>query len=175
MWEVPIVMAAAFMGANKWLDKQLAKVEEEKGKEHENHKRYNVLVEGVIPDLYQFYQEMDEVVENLQDRNLEDKFVKDMDKLVEFMCVCEEPAGVPTVQNMVMAAMAARNCGMDQHSSPQMAPIFKEILMGEIRRTSLSPHLRADALAASASIIETMFPDKPSELSTYRGRKLREA
>lgn len=175
-WEVPIVLAAAFLGANRWLDKKLKECEEGEARQYKTANRYQVLADGVVPDLYQFYQEMDGVIERLESKEAERQFCENMDKLVDFMCVCKEPEGNPTVQNLVMMAMAGKNCGVGQQPSEEttgFADVFREHLLGEIRRTSPSqPHLEK-ALEASANIIDLMFPDKVSELSTYHGRMLK--
>lgn len=177
-WEVPIVLAAAVMGANKWLDKQLKKIEEEDSRKKEAEKRYQVLADGVVPDLYQFYQEMDGVIERLTSKNQEREFCENMDKLVQFMCACNEPEGVPTVQNLMMMAMSAKNSGMDcvgKEGFPPFGDILKDHLAGEIMRTSPNSQATKVAMAASAKIIDIMFQKKDnlSKLSTYLGRKLK--
>jgi len=176
-WEVPIVLAAAFLSANRWLDKKLKECEEEETRQYEADKRYRMLADGVVPDLYQFYQEMDGVIERLESKDAERKFCENMDKLVEFMCVCKEPEGNPTVQNLMMMAMAGKNCGVENDGpvgSKGFVDVFTEHLLGEIRRTSPSKPQTEKALEASANIISTMFPDKVSKLSTYHGRRVKE-
>jgi hypothetical protein len=176
-WEVPIVLAAAFLGANRWLDKKLKECEEKETRQHGSDKRYQMLADGVVPDLYQFYQEMDGVIERLESRDAERKFCENMDKMIEFMCVCKEPEGNPTVQNLMMMAMAGKNCGVENQSAGDTSgfvDVFKEHLLGEIRRTSPGRSHTERALVASANIISAMFPDKVSELSTYRGRMVKE-
>jgi hypothetical protein len=175
-WEVPIVLAAAFLGANRWLDNRLKECEEEETRQHEADKRCQMLAEGVVPDLYQFYQEMDGVIERIGSKDAARRFCEDMDKLIEFMCVCKEPEGNPTVQNLMMMAMAGKNCGLEKESSSgsqDAVDVFVEHLLGEIRRTSPSKSQTEKALEASANIINTMFPDRVSELSIYTDRKVR--
>jgi len=176
-WEVPIVLAAAFLGANRWLDNKLKECEEEETRQYEADKRYQMLADGVVPDLYQFYQEMDGVIERLESRDAERRFCENMDKLVEFMCVCKEPEGNPTVQNLMMMAMAGKNCGLEKDGpggTQGVVDVFMEHLLGEIKRTSPNKSQMEKALEASANIINTMFPDKVSELSTYHGRRVKE-
>lgn len=176
VWEVPIILVAAFAGANRWLDNKLKEYEGEEAEKYEVDKRYQVLADGVVPDLYQFYQEMDGVIEGIQSKDVEKKFCENMDKLVEFMCVCKEPEGTPTVQNMVMMGMSAKNCGLDQQGqqgSSEFASLLRDNIMGEILRTSPGEQHTKSALTASANIVEAMFSDKLSKLSTYPGRMLR--
>jgi len=176
-WKVPVVLAAAFVGVNQWLDKKLKECEEKETRQHEAGRRYQMLADGVVPDLYQFYQEMDGVIESLGSRDAERKFCENMDRLIEFMCVCNEPEGNPTVQNLMMMAMAGKNCGLEKEGpsgSQGAVDVFMEHLLGEIQRTSPSKSQMEKALEASANIINTMFPDKVSELSIYNNRGVRE-
>lgn len=176
-WEVPFVLAAAFVGANRWLDKKLKEIEEDEAKEKEAEVRYKNLAEGVVPDLYQFYQEMDGVIDRLTGKDQEENFCKNMNTLVEFLCSCKEPDGNPTVQNILMTAMAAKNCEVNGHHSQfseEFAKVIGEHLLGEIGRTSTNPVLTRRALEASAEVMKVMFTDKSSELSTYKARKLKE-
>jgi len=171
VWVVPIV-AAAMVGVNKFLDKKLNSIKEEE----EDQKRYRILADGVIPDLYQFYGEMDGVIERLSSREQEQAFCENINKLVEFMCHCKEPQGVPTVQNLVMMGMAAKNCD----PSPSADPVYRgftealgEQLAGEIRRTSLNKSMAANAVMASAQLFKVMFPDElSSKRSVETGRRL---
>jgi hypothetical protein len=168
IWKVPIIVVAAVVGTNKWLDSKLKEQEEKAQEEEEREKKYQIFSENAVPDLYRFYEEMDSVIENFAHKEEEQIFCESMRELVDFMCVCREPEGSPTVQNMVTMAMSAKNSGM---AGTGFAEVFKEHLMGEVLRTSPSDEMTAQAVAASAKLIDTMFPEskaRPSVHSDYK-------
>jgi hypothetical protein len=157
IWKVPLIVVAAVVSGNRWIDNKLQKCEEEAQKEQEVTKRYQIFSESVVPDLYRFYGEMDDVIESLDTKEEVEVFCENMDQLVDFMCVCEEPEGIPTVQNMVDMAMSARNSGINETSFTE---VLREHLLGEIVRASSNAEMRAQAVAASAKIMNIMFPAK---------------
>lgn len=173
-WEVPVVLAAAFVGVNKWLNKKLKEEEEKRRRAHESENRYQLLADGVVPDLYQFYQEMDTVIDSLHNRKAEMDFHENMGKFVDFLCVCKEPDGVPTVQNVMMMAMSAASAAADNHEGlAGFSQVFRDQLLGEIERTSPNLRHKEQALEASANLIKIMFTGNSSELSTYKGRRVK--
>lgn len=175
-WGMPILtIAAAFVGVNKWLDRKLEEQQEDKIEEETRDKRYYNLAEGVVPDLYQFYQEMDGVIVRMQSKEAEEKFCENMSRLVDFLCICNEPEGNPTVQNLMTMAMSAVN------SSPgpvpdEIAAVIRKSLMGEIKRTSPDRDLTEKALVASAAIIRLMFPvSQPCQQQHVKLRNIKKA
>lgn len=175
VWFLPIAAAAvsSLVGANKLLDKKLKAIKEE---EEEADKRYQVLADGVVPDLYQFFFEMDGVISRLDSRKEEKEFTDNFKAFTDFLCHCNEPGGVPTVQNMMMMAMAAKNCDSGGTAEPihrDFAKVLGGQIMGEIMRTSPNKRMATSAVTASAKIFDIMFPEVSSCISIFRGRRLK--